>query len=380
MRFVLLLVLFGINAGINAQQNTDYSRIDNIALQIPDSSTRSTNGIARYILAHFSSETDKSRAIFIWVAKNIRYDIANMFIAKSYKDNKEIIDEVIRTRKGVCTHYAELFNAIAHKVGIKSYVISGYTKQNGVVDKLPHSWCASMIDSKWYFFDPTWGAGYIMNKKYVKQINNAYFKTKPEELIKSHIPFDPLWQFLNYPLTNQEFYDGKVSANKKKLFFNYRDTLRNYEQKSEIEKLISSNIRIEYNGVKNSMIYNHLKYNKQEIETIRNNSFIAKYNEAVSSYNDGVNRLNRFINYRNNRFTPQKSDNDIKQMIDTSDYYLSHAQKILKEIKSPDSQTAKAINQLNKSINEAMINLDEQKVFLNKYLKTGKSFRKALFR
>jgi hypothetical protein len=35
--------------------------------------------------------------------------------------------------------------------------------------------------------------------------------------------------------------------------------------------------------------------------------------------------------------------------------------------------------QLNKSLDEATFNLNEQKVFLDKYFSTGKLFRKSLF-
>jgi hypothetical protein len=40
---------------------------------------------------------------------------------------------------------------------------------------------------------------------------------------------------------------------------------------------------------------------------------------------------------------------------------------------------AGSIAQLNRSIDEAMKNLTEQKAFLDKYFKTGKMFRKSLF-
>lgn len=45
------------------------------------------------------------------------------------------------------------------------------------------------------------------------------------------MPFDYLWQFLNYPVTNQEFYEGKMSQNKSKRYFNYKDSLIAYKKK-----------------------------------------------------------------------------------------------------------------------------------------------------
>ena len=209
MRILITLILLGVFLGLDAQKVSDSFPADKIALQIPDSLTYSTSGIVGYINSNFSNQKDKSRAIFIWITKNIQYDIDNMFAINFYQNPKEIIDKVLSTRKGICMHYAELFNDLANKAGIKSFVISGYTKQNGFVDYIPHAWCAGLIDSTWFLFDPTWGSGYVQNARFVRQVNNFYYMTKPEQLIKTHMPFDPLWQFLNYPVTNQEFYESK---------------------------------------------------------------------------------------------------------------------------------------------------------------------------
>lgn len=379
MKLLITIFLIGFASVINAQNNNEFSKVDNIALKIPDSMTRTTSGLSDYINDNFSRETDKSRAIFVWIANNIRYDIENISAVNTYKNTGEIIDKVLKTRKGVCMHYAELYNEVANMVGIKSFVIPGYTKQNGSVDKMPHAWCASLIGSTWFLIDPTWGSGYIQNSGFVKKISDVYFKAKPEQFIKSHMPFDPLWQFLNYPITNLEFYEGKFDVSRKRPYFNYLDTLRKYEQETEIEKLVSANNRIEKNGIKNSLILDQLKNNKREIEYYREKQTVEMFNSAVNMYNEGINQLNEFINYRNKRFLPGKPDSDIKKMIDQPEYILINSQRKLKEIKYADSETAHLITQFSKSVGEALRVLNEQKIFVNKYLKSEESLRNSLF-
>ncbi len=380
MRILTSILLICISVGLQAQKKTnEFTLVDKIALQIPDSLSKTSEDISDYVNSNFISQTDKSRAIFIWIVNNIQYDIENMFAINFYQNTNEIIEKVMRTRKGICMHYAELYNSIANQCGIKSYVISGYTKQNGFVDYIPHAWSASLIDSAWYLFDPTWGSGYIQNSKFVKKPNDYYFKTNPEQLVKSHMPFDPLWQFLNHPVTNQEFYEGKTGLDKTKPYFNYQDTLSQFEQETEIEKLESSSRRIEKNGVKNSLVFDRLQHNKREIEYFNNKILVETYNFAVNHYNDGINQLNKFIDYRNKQFTPKKPDNEIKEMVDLPEKSLINAREKLTEIKKPDSNTANSMIQLNKSIDEAMVNLNEQKAFLDKYFKTGKMSRKSLF-
>lgn len=376
---LILITTLGLSINLNAQKNNEYSVIDKVMTQIPDSLTKSTQGIADYVKLNYSTPNDQSRAIFIWISKNIQYDIDNMFAINFYQKTNEIIDKVLKTRKGICMSYAELFNDIANKVGVKTYVISGYTKQNGFVDYIPHAWCASKIDSSWFFFDPTWGSGYIQNGKFVRKINNYYFKTRPEQIVNSHMPFDPLWQFLNYPITNQEFYEGKTQINTKKDFFNFVDTLQHFEKQSEIDKLISSSNRIEKNGVKNSLIFDRLQHNKLDIEYYNNKKLVDNYNSAVNSFNNGINLLNIFIDYRNKQFTPSKPDAEIIQMVDTVEYLFNQTKAQLNTLKNPDPNLSTSITQLNKSLNDATINLNDQKAFVDKYFKTGKMFRKSLF-
>jgi hypothetical protein len=303
----------------------------------------------------------------------------NMFAVNFYQSTDEIIKEALSKHKGVCQHFAELYSAIANQSGIKTYVISGYTKQNGSVDYLPHAWCASLIDSTWYLIDPTWGSGYIHNARFIRKINESYFKSKPEKMISSHMPFDPLWQLLNYPVTSQEFYEGRTAIDTNKPYFDYLDTLKQSEQESRIGRLIGSSRRIEQNGVRNSLIFERLQHNRREIEYYYDSLRVERFNSAVFSYNEGINHLNRFIDFRNRQFTPGKQETEIREMVYNAERSLLNARLILKEINDPGSNTAASILQLSRSIDEAMMNLNEQKLFVDKYFKTGKMFRKTLF-
>lgn len=239
IKFTFIFILTTQTIFAQKAKVNDFSTIDKKALQLPDLLTKTTDQIAGYIKSNFSSEKEKSRAIFIWVASNIQYDIDNMFAINFYEKKEEKISKPLRTRKGICENYASLFTDICLKSGLKSFVVEGYTKQNGFTDYIPHAWCSALIDTTWYLFDPTWGSGYAVGGKFFKKINNEYYKVSPKSLIKSHIPFDYLWQFVNYPITNQEFYEGKTQQNKAKPFFNFKDTIQVYEKQSHIDQLLS---------------------------------------------------------------------------------------------------------------------------------------------
>ena len=358
------------------------------ALLIPNSLMKTTEGIAKFIVANFDKEPEKVRAIFIWVATNIKYDIENMFAINFYEEKADKISKPLKTRKGICENYAALFNDICTKAGIKSFVIEGYTKQTGFTDYIPHAWCAALLDNSWFMFDPTWGSGYINSGKFYSKINNSYFKVPPSTLVKSHIPFDYLWQFVNYPVTNQEFYEGKTQQNKEKPFFNFsKESLQFYEKQSHIEQLTSAAKRIERNGVKNSLVFDRLRHIKLEIENYKRvqenlsnrRKAYGLYNSAVEDYNEGINFLNEFIQYRNKTIRTKKNDAEIQEMIDTTSLTFEEAKANLSKIKDPDVNTVLLINKLNKSLEDVGTQLKEQQNWLKTYFSKGKLARKSMF-
>jgi hypothetical protein len=379
IKFILLFTLF--NQTVFGQKSTKnlYTQVDKKALQLPDSLTTTTSQIANYINSNFVTDEEKCRAIFVWVASNIQYDIDNMYAMNFYEKQEEKIAKSLKTKKGICINYASLFTDICVKSGLKSVIVEGYTKQNGFTDYIPHAWSAALIDSSWFLFDPTWGSGYVSNGKFNKKINNEYFKASPTTIIKSHIPFDYLWQFLNYPITNQEFYEGSTIQNKTKPFFNFNDTIQFYEKQNHIDQLIFTAHRIEKNGIKNSMIFDRLQHLRMEIENDKQNKIINLYNSAAADYNEGVNSFNEFINYRNKQFTPKKTDPEIQAMLDVSDKKINDAREKLEEISNPDNNTANLIRQLTKSIDDVSKQMKEQQDWLKLYFSKGKSGRKSMF-
>jgi hypothetical protein len=376
---IIILVLFAQTIFAQKTSVNPYYSIDKKALLLPDSLSKSTDNLANYINSNFTTENEKVRAAFIWVASNIQYDIENMFALNFYEKKEEKISKPLKTKKGICENYAALFNDICLKMGVKSFVIEGYTKQNGFADFIPHAWCAALVDSSWFLFDPTWGSGYVSGGKFYKKINNDYYKVNPAILIKSHMPFDYLWQFLYYPVTNQEFYEGKTMQNKSKPHFNFIDSIEVYEKQAHSEQLISSAYRVQKNGLKNSLIFDRLQHLKLEIENDRQTKTLNLYNSAVSDFNEGINGFNDFINYRNKQFIPKKSDSEIQNMLDVPENKLKAAKEKLGQITNPDLNMTNMIKQLFKSIDDATIQATEQQNWLKTYFSKGKAGRKSMF-
>jgi hypothetical protein len=379
MKNIYILLSLFLSVLSFGQVNAGYALIDKKMAAVSTSSTNSTEAIANYINANFKTDSDKIRAVFYWTASNISYDVANMFTVNFNETPQEQIMKTLKTKKGVCIHYATVFNDISGKIGIQSYIIEGYTKQYGKVANLAHAWCAAKIDNKWYLFDPTWGSGYVNNRKFFKKLNETYFKAEPAKLISSHIPFDYLWQFLNYPITNNEFYEGVTQINKSKKYFNFENEITKFNTLSEIDKLFESAARIEKNGVKNAMILERLEGKKKEIVYLRQNSNVEKLNSIVNDYNEAVILLNDFVHYRNNKFKPTLSDNEISNMIQAPIEKLAKCQDAIYTVGSVGTENSSSLTSLKKSINDVLAQAKEHESFVQEYLSKSKIIRKTMF-
>ncbi|MFE3867256.1 transglutaminase domain-containing protein [Flavobacterium sp. LS2P90] len=379
MKNIYLLLCLFLSVFSFGQSQTEYTLIDNQISKIPNNSSYSTKGIANYINSHFKTDNDKIRAIFYWTASNISYDMDNRPTSNSRESSENKIKNILKTRKGVCSDYTEIFNDLANKVGIKAVIVSGYTKQNGAIDTISHAWCAAKINNRWYLFDPTWGSGFVNNGRFSKKIDNSYFKVSPSQSIASHIPFDYLWQFLNYPITNQEFYEGKTQINKSKKYFDFESEIAKYESLSEIDKLYDSAERIEKNGVENKLILERLKNKDKNISYLHQKTNVEKLNRIANDCNQAVNLLNDFINYRNKQFSPTLPDNEIISMIETPKQKLVKCQNALYNVGYVGNENSSSLASLKKSVNNALAQTEEHFIFVQNYLNKSNMDRRGMF-
>src|SRR4051812_34402786 len=86
----------------------EYAELDKVALQLAWTPARNTTEVADYMKSKFSTEADRVRGIFIWVASNIQYDVENRYNINFHEKQDEKITKCLSTGKGVCIGYAEL--------------------------------------------------------------------------------------------------------------------------------------------------------------------------------------------------------------------------------------------------------------------------------
>ncbi|MEI7726705.1 MAG: transglutaminase domain-containing protein [Bacteroidota bacterium] len=368
------------------QSVPDFRRSDAIAKAVPDSVEISIKTLSDYFLANLFTQKELIRAYYYWTANEIVYDVDNMFTFRSSDNPASLIIETLRERKAVCQGYAALFHELCENAGIESYVVLGYTKQNGIVINVNHAWVVARIDTGWYFFDPTWASGYIMNGKFNQKFTNEYYMVKPAVFIKTHMSFDPLWQCLYYPYSAQQFSQGNPVRKEDKNFFNFRDSISAYNRLTKPEKEVASLRRLENNGVVNNSLADYQRYLKQGVEVDRinrqteiQNKLVKEFNQAIYHYNAATFLFNDFINYWNRQFQPVRPDMKIRQMLDTCDYHLGICQNILSEIEPQEETLRQNMAMLTQPAADLRRNIDKQKEFLRDYFATPKALRPKLF-
>jgi hypothetical protein len=365
-----------------------FVQLDARALKLPDSATHAVAPMAAWIDANFNTPTEKTRAIFVWIAGNIDYDVINMFALNFSEDTAAKIARALQTRKGICENYATLFTAVCNSVGIESVVVEGYTKQRGFTDYIPHAWSAARLDGAWYLFDPTWGSGYIEKGQFIRKMNDGYFKATPESFIATHMPFDYLWEFLYFPVTTEDFYNGKTRQDPSRARFDFPDSLSAYNAMAPVDREAAAANRIEKNGVRNSATFNMItnlrvdvENHRRQAEADRQNRLVDAYNTALGIFNESLRQFNVFINYFNAQFKPDRPDAEIRQMLDSADHQLQAARSISDTIRltPADTRIQKPLQQLQTSMAELGTHIKEEQDWLTQYFSKGKSGRRSMF-
>jgi transglutaminase/protease-like cytokinesis protein 3 len=227
--FLFLNVLF-----INLSYSQKYNAIDSIVLKYPNFGN--TEKLAERIQKDFTTEHDKARAIYSWIALNLNYDIKTYLDPPEPKDyssknesdrikliqlnNANVTQKAFRSGKAVCEGFSLLYAHLAKLAGLKCQVITGDSKRllSDIGRKRlgsNHAWNSVQIDGKWILLDATWGQGYYdeNRKVVVKEFTPIYFDMSPNYFYAKHFPDSAMYAgntgnkegFLNGPLVYDDF-------------------------------------------------------------------------------------------------------------------------------------------------------------------------------
>ncbi|MGM0839953.1 MAG: transglutaminase domain-containing protein [Bacillota bacterium] len=133
------------------------------------------------VTAGKTSDRDKAKAIYDYVAKNVSYDVEKYENDDFNWDDSAL--KTLETKTGVCQDYAYLAIAMLRASDIEARFVEG---RAGGIFPGRHAWVEAKLDGEWVTLDPTWGSGYLKDGKFVPAFNEDYFDPDMDEFKKTH--------------------------------------------------------------------------------------------------------------------------------------------------------------------------------------------------
>ncbi|MFH1297444.1 MAG: transglutaminase domain-containing protein [Bacteroidota bacterium] len=339
LRQLFLCLLLGSLAVSHAY--SDGWNVDSLARSIPNGVTRSPQDFAIYLNERFLGETERVKALFSWIVNSVVYDLNQIETASRYESIDDFVLYTLKTKKAVCQGYAEVFTAICNRMGMKALTVHGYNRVDGRLNSdLGHAWNVVKIDGKWYLFDPTWGSGYLYNGRYRKSFSTIYFMISPDSLIVSHMPFDPIWQLQDYPITHDQFIDGGERGN---TYYNFSDSLDLYYSMDEINRAESTLRRAgATHANRREILKMYRKYNDYVIN-MKCNVEINRYNEASTTLTYAIDRFNEYQELRGKKNADPRT---IRLVLDATGEMVQHALRQVRDVSPCRSLSIQEIQRL----------------------------------
>lgn len=292
--FGITLLLLIFNLAI-AQSSREFHHVDSVALTIPEPLTYSTDEISAWVNERFEKNKDRLRAYFTWLAHHIAYDLKDNRDSLAEDELDEFIEGTLIWRKGRCQAYAEVMHELCTKSGIPSQVVSGVVIPFPGEPLATHAWIAAFYDDDWHLIDPTYAAGYVIDNQFNREFDDAFFDSDPDEIIKTHYPYDPIWQMKSYPASMTSFFRKPDTLLTGQLFFNFNDSIQHHLSLPKKEQYIAikrralvwcENIPIVNDYIKNLNRHIH-HYDRQSIID-HFNQYADTYSRMVEKYNQSV--------------------------------------------------------------------------------------------
>ena len=101
---LILAIIFSL-CSLNPWGQWDFVRIDEKSKTVPDSLV-DYKEIAVFLTKNLENETEKARAIYVWIAHNIQYDLSYALKSQDFESNDALIEDVLKRGNTICSGYS----------------------------------------------------------------------------------------------------------------------------------------------------------------------------------------------------------------------------------------------------------------------------------
>ncbi len=339
------------------------------------------------ILEDLDFKEDTVLTVFNWVTDNIAYDYSMVEDAKKSNTsrskgksknkgkgqnqedrNRVKLNHVLKKHKGVCEHYALLFDGLLQELGYATHIVTGYTKDSkGKINgSLGHAWNAVRVRGEWRLYDPTWAAGYIENKKFKKKYSKQWYNGDPDFMIKTHMPYDPIWQLKSdvYTYNDFKFPTEKIARNSA---MDYDTVISLFLKQDDKQKLKAQLERSEELGEGNNLVRKWKAVLKKQLTFDEYSNDLDGLNKVAQLNQEASKKFSEYFKAKNKRFTGKKWTVDyskgalteIKDRLETSLEVYNNA-----ELK--DRKSKKTLSTAKRDCKKMLRQVKKELIFLEK--------------
>jgi hypothetical protein len=203
-----LLIILIAPVGLAAQ----YAPVDDLNKMATNCTANNNDdlpALVECLTKGLTNDEEKVRAMTYWITANIAYDVARLRGGKTVAK-----EDILRSKRGVCSDYSKLFRSMCTVAGIECYLVEGYSKgigyQPGQIPAKPdHAWNVVFIEDSPHLLDLTWASGAVEatngNFKYRPHYEEKMILADPATFAEQHLPADPRWQLTDTPVTLDRF-------------------------------------------------------------------------------------------------------------------------------------------------------------------------------
>lgn len=339
---------------------------------IPDEYTYSVDSLALYLECNCDTEEEKLKTLYIWMTHTFRYRMFEAFVAGNQREGEEKeIQVLLDKRTGVCRDFSLLFKYVAQAMDIPAFFVEGYTKDSqGYIQREAHAWNVAKVNGKWYNYDTTYGMGYARNNEFVSRPTMEQYMVPSSEFMKTHMPFDPIWQLDEHPMTYQAF--DQPAEHGKEVYqplFNYNDSIIAYSKQNMYQQSLALQDRILHNGTANALVQYLLDVNGSNIKVHHHNVVYESYKESMKYYSQGWDEMKLFNRYKLANYRPKKNVLEVKAWLDSAQANYEKAKQVMVGVSNPPETISKAVGNLNRYIDELHTLIDQQWAAFNEHYK-----------
>lgn len=234
--------------------------------------------LANQVSDFTTDKAEQLKLLLLWTYKNMEADSVRFF----HGSPRVAPEEAFKQRKGLCEDYAAIMHDFCRALGIPELRIEGYVRELNFQPKIAlkkgnHVWNAVFVDSQWVLCDLFWSTSAMKSSSnpvpgFERTLNTKYYLTSSTNFIGTHLPLDPVFQFMNHPIKLEAFTNvgkGIDEEIERMPYCNYVDSIQNIQKLSSEER--------ELNKAKNAYLYNPQNANVL---------IAAYYNHAVPVLNN----------------------------------------------------------------------------------------------